>query len=360
MLAWSFCDHIKVLLMTTVLYDRCIPFIDESFKQYAHCLPYEAGSLTPAHVCEADVLLVRSVTPVNRDLLQGSHVSYVGSVTAGVDHLDTAALDALGIAWCHAPGANAMAVAQYVASTLAYLTTHAFHQGSRRLGLVGCGEVGSRVSVLARQLAWEVCVYDPPKAERESHFMSATWDDLLSCPVLCCCVPWIEDGAWPTVGMIDADVLSRLPKDAVIINVGRGGVLDEEALLAQQNIRWCCDVWQGEPLISSEMIDRALIATPHIAGYTQEAKCNLTWQVFESIGCSMGWFSELEKPTRPRGCTANSLGIQSIDEGSLLKHYNPKTDDTVMRQAVLSQHPVEQAFRQLRSNYVYRHEWRVR
>ena len=345
--------------MTTVLYDRCIPFIDESFKQHAHCLPYEAGSLTPARVCEADVLLVRSVTPVSRDLLQGSHLSYVGSVTAGVDHLDTAALDELGIAWCHAPGANAMAVAQYVASTLAYLTIHACHQGPRRLGLIGCGEVGSRVSVLARQLGWEVCVYDPPKAERESHFMSVTWGDLLSCSVLCCCVPLIEEGAWPTVGMIDADALNRLPKEAVIINVGRGGVLDEEALLAQQNIRWCCDVWQGEPLISSEMLERALIATPHIAGYTQEAKYNLTWQVFASIGSSMGWFSELQEPVRPPVCTANPLGIQTLDEVSLLKHYNPKTDDTVMRQAALSEHSMEQAFRQLRSNYVYRYQWRA-
>lgn len=343
--------------MTTVLYDVAIPFINESFKQHARCIPYQAGSLGADLLAQADILLVRSVTPVTRDRLQASCVRCVGSVTAGVDHLDIKTLDELGIAWCHAPGANAMAVAQYVASVLVYLSVNSLIHGPRVLGLIGCGQVGSRVRFLASQLGWEVCVYDPPKAARDPRFESAAWEELLGCSVLCCCVPLTQEGAWPTEHMIHASVLKQLPKDAVIMNVGRGGVFDEKALLAQNQIRWCCDVWEGEPTIREEMVRRALLATPHIAGYTHEAKHGLTWQVYEAIAREMGWVCE---PFASLSVgAANPLGVQAVDEATLLKYYNPVADDRSMREALESSHDVASVFRQLRSDYLYRREWEL-
>ncbi len=333
--------------MTHILYDQAIPFIHTSFARHATCVPYEAGSISQEQLLKADILLVRSVTNVSRSMLENSSLSAVGSMTAGMDHLDMSALSELGIAWHHAAGANARAVAEYVTSVLAYLDTQG-RVDQKKLGLIGCGEVGSRVTHLAEGLGWHVVAYDPPKEKREPVFKSAAWEEILACSTVCCCVPLITEGQWPTQHMIDASVLEALPDNAIVINVGRGGVLDESAFLSQTKINCCCDVWEREPSVNANMVQRAMLSTPHIAGYSKQAKANLTWQVYEAIAKQFGW-----NDLAPR--LYQSVESVLTDNDSVLTHYNPSQTSKHMKHEY--QRTDAQRFRQLRSSYVFRSEW---
>jgi len=263
--------------------DQDISNVTAAFAEFGEVRTLPGREITRDVLRDADVLLVRSVTPVNSQLLEGTPVRFVGSATAGADHVDAAWLHDRGIRFAHAPGSNAAAVAEYVlAAMLEWTEARSLDLQSLVLGVVGVGHVGSRVSRMARRIGMSVIENDPPLAERTGDPRYRPIEELLErCDIVSLHVPLAHDGPCPTHHMVEAGWLDRLREGAFLINTSRGDVIDEAALLralgkprssgaAVAGI--ALDVWAGEPLIDENLLSLADFATPHVAGYSQEAK----------------------------------------------------------------------------------------
>lgn len=226
---------------------------------------------------------MRSVTQVNRALLEGTPVRYVGTATAGIDHLCENDLQELGISFSAAPGCNALAVVEYVVAVLA-ASGRDFN--STQFGVVGCGQVGGRLYRLLKSLDCDVRCYDPFLSNDDIADLTSL-EAVMSSDVVCLHAPLTQDGAFPTLGMIGAAELNRLPQNALLISAGRGGVIDEVSLLGfaatRGDVDIVLDVWEGEPLVNAGLSDLSLYLTPHIAGYSELAKLRGAKMILDSI-----------------------------------------------------------------------------
>ncbi|WLD57272.1 4-phosphoerythronate dehydrogenase [Salinispirillum sp. LH 10-3-1] len=262
-----------------ILADENMPGVDRLFASVATDIVYTAGrTLSAAQVAHADVLLVRSVTPVNADLLADHSPRFIGSATIGTDHIDIPFLASRQIPFAHAPGCNADAVCDYVLAAL--LALHAQTPAElqhKTLSVIGAGNVGRRVVQRFRALGLSVKVCDPPRAEREPDgetFVSLY--DALQADIVCVHTPLTTIGNHPTHQLLDAAALALLPDNSILLNAGRGAVIEEEALLrflAQRpDVRVVLDVWGTEPAIERSLLPLVEIATGHVAGYSLEGK----------------------------------------------------------------------------------------
>jgi erythronate-4-phosphate dehydrogenase len=262
---------------------------DENIAQVAAVFG-AAGKLTllpgraidAASVHDADAVLVRSVTEVNEGLLAGSRCRYVGTATSGIDHIDVGWLRSRGIGFGWAQGCNADSVVDYVFSTLAYLSERrGFDWRQRSFGIVGCGQIGSRLARKLIALQVPVVIYDPcldathPLNEYFVPLETALRQDVLSFHT-----PLTRTGSWPTWHMLDATRLEQLMPDSILINAARGGVIDNAALLQlltrQRGPCVVLDAWEGEPAINPWLLEKVALGTAHIAGYSLEGKLNGT------------------------------------------------------------------------------------
>lgn len=260
------------------------------------------AEIRPASLRHADALLVRSVTRVDRELLAGSALRFVGTATAGIDHIDTAELERRGIHLASAPGCNAEAVADWVvAAVAAWLAKDdspraglgvgeagaqfATQLESCRLGIVGYGHTGRAVHRRLAGLVRECLVYDP-FVTRPDDPAGAVRDlnALGGCDIVTLHVPLTTTGAHPTRALIGADFLRGLDEGALFLNAARGEVVDAAALSAHcSRLRVGIDVWTNEPRIDPELAQRVWLATPHIAGHTREAKARGAAMIFSSL-----------------------------------------------------------------------------
>ncbi|MCC2638297.1 MAG: pdxB [Moraxellaceae bacterium] len=271
---------------------------DENMPLVGACLPgldverLPGRRITRADLMTADALLVRSVTRVDRALLEGTPVRFVGSATIGTDHLDLPGLAALGIQVAAAPGCNARAVGEYVATVLASLAAEQDWQpGARTLGVVGLGNTGQAVLALARLMGFRLLGCDPfvtrPEVEQ------VTLPELLArADVVSLHVPLTRGGAHPTHHLLDAAALARLPDHAIVINACRGEVVAGaalgEALAARPGLTAVLDVWEGEPRVPADLLARVRYGSPHVAGYSQEGKWRGTAMVCQALCASLG------------------------------------------------------------------------
>jgi len=248
-------------------------------------------------LADFDVLAIRSTMDVTPTLVDAAtKVRAVATATIGTDHIDqdyiaqaNAARDC-PIQVISAPGSNAASVADYVLRAILELTVEdARPLSAMTLGVIGCGNCGSRVIKRAAGLGMNIVQYDPPRAERESEFATAAFDKVLEADFVTCHVPLTRIGqsAWPTWHMIDADVLARMHDDAWLINASRGGVVDSDALVAAMQSGAIAgavlDVFEGEPEPAAELIALPRLVTPHIAGYAIEAKRRGAVMIYEAI-----------------------------------------------------------------------------
>lgn len=276
-----------------IVADENIPFVQEAFGRFGtvHC--YAGRALTAAHVRDADVLLVRSVTPVDAALLDGSAVRFVGSATIGTDHVDEAYLAARGIAFAHAPGSNAESVVEYVLAALFRLAVQR-HEPLRgkKVGIVGCGNIGGRLARRLPAFGVEVLVNDPPKAEAAeaaglSHDFVPLDVLLAEADVVTVHVPLVRSGRHATVHLLDAPQLSRMKPEAWLINSARGGAVSNTALRtlleAGRPGAVVLDVWEHEPTPDPDLLRRTDLATPHIAGYSYDGKVQGTIQLYDAV-----------------------------------------------------------------------------
>jgi erythronate-4-phosphate dehydrogenase len=261
----------------------------------AACVLVPGRAWTPALMRDADALLVRSVTRVDAALLAGSRVRFVGTATAGLDHLDLAYLQAHGIAWADAAGANARSVAEYCLAA-ALLLWQGQGQGREiagaTVGIVGCGHVGTLVGELFTALGARCIRNDPPLAALQPGadfrpLTEALAADLvtLHCPLTC-------TGPHPTVGLLSAREIAQLRPGALLINAARGGVVIEPALRARLEhgppLAVVLDCWAGEPCIDPDLLAATQIATPHIAGYSHDGKLRGTGLLYAALCRHLG------------------------------------------------------------------------
>ncbi len=271
-----------------IVADMNMPALEETFGLHGELLCLEGRSIEHADLLDADVLLVRAVTRVNADLLQGTAVGFVGSATIGIDHLNTDWLENHGIVWAHAPGCNADAAAQYTLAMM-WLACQRLNQEFRqqRVGIIGWGNVGRRLGQLLRTLDIPVMACDPPLADMgEPKLVSMA--EVCANSIISLHLPLTQTGRYPSQDLFDLDRLTALQQGTLLVNAARGGVVEKQALfsaLRSGQIYAALDVWPEEPYIKSELLDAVTVATPHIAGYSREGKQAGTEMIYRAF-CS--------------------------------------------------------------------------
>lgn len=271
-----------------IVADENIPHLHTFFGDLGEIRSLPGRHLSPADVRDADILIVRSVTRVDETLLKGSNIRFVGTCTIGTDHLDTHYLQRHGIAYASAPGCNAGGVVQYVLAALATLQPQWAH---RRIGVIGHGNVGARVCRTLTQLGADCVGYDPFLDQR-SYPGLVPWETVLQADIICMHTPYTTSGSNPTHHMMNLDVLRQLKPGTLLLNAGRGGAIDNEALLAHlqsgADLQVVLDVWEHEPQINLALARRVQLGTPHIAGYSYEGKLNGTAMIYEALKRYLG------------------------------------------------------------------------
>lgn len=353
-----------------IVIDAAIPWGEYYFSTLGEVTAVDGRALDAAVVRDADVLVVRTVTRVDRALLAGSRVRFVATATSGTDHVDTGYLEEAGIGFAAASGCNARAVAEYVLSSLCALAQQGeLDLRGRRAGIIGCGQVGSRVAALLEACGIPCLVNDPPRAG--SHPQERDWRDLdavLEADIVSLHVPLVRDGAHPTAGLADAGFLSRLRDDVVFINTSRGEVVDEGALndflRTRPGAAAVLDVWRGEPDIDTALLRRTRLGTPHIAGYSLDAKLRGTRMAFAAVrGFSGAAGTGPDAPALPPA-GLDRLRLSGREDGleavatAVLAGYDVRSDSASLRQLLeVGEERRGAFFDTLRNHYPVRREF---
>jgi len=273
-----------------ILADRHIPWVDPFFSPFGELSYFEQQP--PIDLAQTEGLLLRTTVSVDQALLSKHHPRFIASPTAGTDHVDRSLLADQDIPFFYAPGCNALAVAQWVISALVLTYGGLEPLAGKKLGIVGLGQVGRQLKRLAEILGMEVRANDPPQADLGLGGEWAELHDLLGwCDLVSLHVPWSKTSGHPTAGLIDRRALDCLNDQAVVINSSRGGIIDESALLEQQP-RFkgvILDTWAGEPRINRKLLGQVQVASPHIAGYSLEAKWNGTQMIAQQVAEFFGF-----------------------------------------------------------------------
>ena len=261
------------------LCDIALPNSVEVFSQYGEVALKNGRQINADDLVDVDVLIIRSITKVNEDLLsKANKLKFVGTATAGMDHMDTALLDKKGIAYSNAQGSNCESVGDYILSVLLVLAEkYNLSFEGKSIGIVGCGFVGSQVYNKAKALGLTIVKNDPPRFKIGDKTCNATLDEALACDIVTLHVPLIKDGEYKTLHLIDEQKLLKLKPNAIFINASRGNVVDNEALSEflekRPDVKVWLDVFEGEPQINcKKLLSQVDGATAHIAGYSYESK----------------------------------------------------------------------------------------
>lgn len=280
-----------------ILVDENIPLVEAFFSDYGELLMVPGRAIKKEMVQDVDVLLVRSVTPVDNALLRGSKVAFVGSATIGMDHVDEAYLAANNISYTSAPGCNANSVAEYVlCSLLRLMKSNSTSLRGLKAAVVGYGNVGKAVFKKLEAVGVRCVAVDPllkNQGERDhnnNHFVGL--DDVLSggdlsCDVVCLHTPLIFDEPYPTFHLLGDEELRRLKPGVILLNAGRGATIDNRALDAYLSegcdMQVVLDVWENEPNINRSLLGKVDLATPHIAGYSMDGKWRGTQMLYDAF-----------------------------------------------------------------------------
>jgi erythronate-4-phosphate dehydrogenase len=347
-----------------ILVDENMPYAVELFSRLGNVQAVPGRPIPQDALNDADALMVRSVTKVNEALLAGKPVKFVGTATAGTDHVDDAWLQQQGIGFSAAPGCNAIAVVEYVFSSLLILAQRdGFQLRDKTVGIVGVGNVGSRLNARLRALGIRTLLCDPPRADRGDEESFSSLDKLVAeADILTFHTPLNMSGPYSTHHLVDADLLARLPADRILINACRGEVVDNAALLDALNgpkkLTAVLDVWEPEPDLSLALLDKVAIGTAHIAGYSLEGKARGTTQVFEAFSQFIG---QPQKVPLEELLPAPEFPVVSfsgeLNEARLLRliHlvYDVRRDDAPLRRVAGK----AGEFDKLRKFYEERREW---
>jgi erythronate-4-phosphate dehydrogenase len=351
-----------------IVADENIPLLDAFFKGFGEIRRVPGRAIDRATVEQADVLLVRSVTNVNRALLEGSKVRFVGTCTIGTDHLDLNYFQHAGITWSSAPGCNARGVVDYVLGSLLTLAEIEGVDLTRRTyGVVGAGEVGGRLVKVLQGLGWKVLVCDPPRKAAEDGAYVSLEQIIDECDVISLHTPLTKQGPQSTWHLFDEKRLNQLRSGTWLINASRGPVVNNAALrdvlLEREDLQAVLDVWEGEPEVDVALAELCVLATPHIAGYSLDGKQRGTAQIYQAYCDFLGqparvslgdllpapWLSHVTLNAQSDPAWALAMLCRGV--------YDPRRDDADFRRSLVGSVSEQRAaFDALRKQYPSRRE----
>lgn len=270
-----------------IIADENIPYVKEAFSEFGEVVTLQGRNVNRDVLKDVDMLLVRSVTQVTPELIEETPVRFVASATIGIDHINVNYLSENNIGFAYAPGSNADSVAEYVTTViLEFAKKRKLDLAGLSVGIIGVGNVGSRVNRHLRAIGMNCLLYDPPQKKITGSDYYLELEEVLDrADIITIHVPLIIDKDESTYHMINHEFISRMKNGSILINTSRGKVVDEKSLRAELDKIGgiAFDVWENEPLINSEMLKNVDIATPHIAGYSVDGKIRGTKMIYDAV-----------------------------------------------------------------------------
>jgi erythronate-4-phosphate dehydrogenase len=338
--------------------DQAIPFIKGVFEPYAETVYKDGGAICHEDLMDADALVIRTRTRCNEELLAGTSVKIISTAAIGLDHIDIPFCNDNGIFIQNAPGSNSGGVMNYVFSALyGAASRERIPLSGATFGIIGAGHVGSRIEAMARHLCMQVLLCDPPRAEVEGPAQFVDLDYLLeNSDIVSLSVP-LNPG---TQKMANADFFGKMKFGAFFINTARGEIVDDDALLAAfpKLGPVIIDTWNNEPNVNVELISKASIATPHIAGYSYQGKQRATAAAVRAVArfFRLEPLFEFFPTTELEELEAVRLDLTGLTQGQITSvfqyNYPVFTDDFMFRI-----HP--ERFDEIRQEYRYRREFYI-
>jgi erythronate-4-phosphate dehydrogenase len=352
-----------------IILDKNTPLAAPAFESIGDVTLLETREITSPAIRDADILVVRSETKVNRELLEGSRVRFVGTVTIGTDHIDLPYLESRGIGFASAPGSNANSVKEYLLAALLELSKRrGFSFRGKTLGVVGVGNIGGRIVAMAADLGLSVLQNDPPLARqgRQPHYLPL--DDLMSADILTLHVPLTRSGEDATYHLFGRRRIAAMKPGAMLINSSRGSVVEtgalRDALRSGHLSAAVLDVWEDEPAIDAELLDLVTLGTPHIAGYSLDGKVNAVRIIREAVCAFLQdgstWDPEGEMPAPEVGEISLQAGgsFEELLQNAVQSCYDIALDDRNLRGMLDVPGPARaHFFAELRSGYRIRREF---
>jgi erythronate-4-phosphate dehydrogenase len=350
-----------------IIADENISCVKQAFSTLGEVFLRPGRQLCADDVRDADILLVRSVTRVGRELLEGSRVSFVGSATIGFDHVDLDYLQQRGTGFATAPGSNATSAAEYVVSAvLALAEREGFDPAGKKAGIIGCGNVGSRVRQKLGALGMHCLVNDPPLQAQGGDDEFVDLDTVLQADIITLHVPLTRTGDYPTFHMVDEEFIGKLRPGAILINTARGSVIDNRALaralVRRTDLSVVLDVWEGEPAIDTALLEKVALGTPHIAGYSLDGKLRGTEMIYAAVcthyGLPLRWSAGSELPSGQRLELDRPKDLIQAVSRAVFYSYDVRNDDAQLRRlASIAPEQQPDGFDALRKDYPVRREF---
>lgn len=343
--------------MKKIIIEANVPFLKGVFEPYCETVEYlPATEITPEKVADADALIVRTRTKCNAPLLDGSRCKFVGTATIGTDHIDFNYCKSHGIATASAPGCNAPAVEQYVMSVIGNWL-NGRDPRDFTVGVIGVGHVGELVARSAENMGFKVLRCDPPRsrAEKNTDAFVPLGTILEQSDIITVHTPLNREGEDTTYHLIDSEFIRKAKRCKLLINAARGEIADNNALIeASSKMDLAIDCWEGEPNINKTLLQRAYIATPHVAGYSMEGKLRGSLMMVDALAKHFSLDIDRTKLTQFKSIITpeeiTDMGRSTLrDMKKVMDSYNPKADSEALKN-----HPEQ--FESLRNNYNLRHE----
>lgn len=330
--------------MLKIIADDKIPFLKGVLEPFAKIIYLPGSKIDRESIMEADALLVRTRTKCTEELLSGTKVKFIATATIGFDHIDTDWCEKNNIKWVNAPGCNSSSVQQYVAASLLKLSADSdFRLRDKTLGIIGAGNVGTKVWKIAEAFGMKVLVNDPPRERREENAGFVSLDQLLEgSDIVTLHVPLNMEGEDMTFRMFTAETFRKMKKGTWLLNTARGEVISTDDLknaLSDEYLAGAViDVWEKEPEIDIQLMHMAFLATPHIAGYSSDGKANGTSMIINQLSEEFnlplsGWYPP-EVPAAPEPVLTidcNGKDIEDIARRAVFHSYNIVEDDIRLR-----------------------------
>ncbi|OQX76433.1 MAG: hypothetical protein B6D61_08810 [Bacteroidetes bacterium 4484_249] len=349
------------MLRMQIVADNKIPFLKGILEPYADIVYLSGEQINRKSLSNADALIIRSVTKCNANILKGTNIKFIATATTGDDHIDKNYCQKNNIEWHSASGCNASAVEQYVTAALLGIAQKSnIILKNLTIGIIGVGNIGSRIEKIAKILGMNVLLNDPPRAEIEGGSMFTDINTLLGkSDIITLHVPLTSGGKYPTYHLADEGFFSKMQKPAILINTSRGEVVDTGALkraISKGIVNSpVIDVWENEPEIDRDLLDQTAIATFHIAGYSLEGKAKATAMVVETVSRYFNfgiklWYPDLGKNKIIKELDCTGTTEQEILYKAINFTYNIFSDDKKL-------HLTPDKFAGLRNNYNFRREF---
>ncbi len=349
-----------------IVVDENIAFPEEAFSQFGEVILCSGRKITNGLLKDVNALIVRSITKVDAKLLKNTNVKFVGTATIGTDHIDLDYLKETGITFADAQGCNANSVAEYVFTVLMKIAVERkLSLKKMSIGVIGVGNVGSKIVNFAQVIGLKVLKNDPPKERAGIGGAYVSLDEALTADIITCHVPLNKTGIDKTFHLLDDEKLKNLKEGTILFNTSRGPVVDNSALLSlidKKNFTIVLDVWEGEPKINTELLNKVYTGSPHVAGYSYEGKVNGTKMIYDAL-CNFTGQEPDWKPVLPDVDNNEIIfpGKGNIEERLhyiFNKIYDIERDDEKMRKLIEMNADVGgKYFDELRKTYPLRREF---